>query len=324
MSFDVAHLSAAIARHGAVIRVVVAETAGSAPREAGAAMLVWGGGQEGTIGGGVLEHEAAATARAMLASAAPDRLDRLALGPARGQCCGGAVVLLSERWDAARLSTLEGPVLARPLPGIGSDVPLPVCRISARARAEGCIPTPGILRGWMIEPLTIPRRRIWVWGAGHVGRAIIAVLAPLPGLHLTWIDTDRARFPDEIPAGVTIHAAPAPGALVADAPRDAEHLILTFSHALDLELCHLLLGHGFDRLGLIGSHTKWARFRSRLAALGHRPEAIQRIDCPIGRPEFGKHPQAIAVGVAAGILKAKAAEASGSHEPKASTGGQPA
>ncbi len=79
--------------------------------------------------------------------------------------------------------------------------------------------------------------------------------------------------------------------------------MLTFSHALDLELCHRLLGHGFARLGLIGSATKWARFRSRLAALGHAPAEIARIDCPIGDPTLGKHPQAIAVGVAAELLR---------------------
>jgi xanthine dehydrogenase accessory factor len=79
--------------------------------------------------------------------------------------------------------------------------------------------------------------------------------------------------------------------------------VLTFSHTLDLALCHALLGHGFRRLGLIGSATKWARFRSRLAALGHGAGAIGRIDCPIGDPALGKHPQAIAIGVAAAFLQ---------------------
>lgn len=321
MSLDAARLSEVIARHGAVIRVVVAETAGSTPREVGAAMLVWAAGQEGTIGGGALEHEATEAARAMLASAAPDRLDRIPLGPSRGQCCGGAVALLSECWDAARLAALDGPVLARPLPDAGDQMPLPVHRILARARGEGVAPKPGIVKGWMVEPLAPPRRPVWIWGAGHVGRDIVAVLAPLPGLQLTWIDTDRARFPDAIPEGVTIHATPTPGALVADAPQDAEHLVLTFSHALDLELCHLLLTQGFRRLGLIGSATKWARFRSRLACLGHGADTILRIDCPIGLPDLGKHPQAIAVGVAARILNETAVAATAPTQSRARTGG---
>ncbi|OZA01614.1 MAG: hypothetical protein B7Y02_17490 [Rhodobacterales bacterium 17-64-5] len=80
-------------------------------------------------------------------------------------------------------------------------------------------------------------------------------------------------------------------------------MILTFSHILDLELCHRLLNHGFLRCGLIGSATKWARFRSRLSALAHPPAEIARITCPIGDPALGKHPQAIALGVAAEFLR---------------------
>ena len=83
--------------------------------------------------------------------------------------------------------------------------------------------------------------------------------------------------------------------------------MLTFSHSLDLELCHRLLGHGFRTLGLIGSATKWARFRSRLAALGHAEARIARIRCPIGDPGLGKHPQAIAIGVAADLLGQRSA-----------------
>ncbi|MGL4279561.1 MAG: xanthine dehydrogenase accessory protein XdhC [Albidovulum sp.] len=301
MSFDRATLNRLIAAHGAVVRVVVAEVAGSAPREAGAAMVVWAGGQEGTIGGGALEFEAAARARAMLAGGAGDRLDRMALGPALNQCCGGAVALLSEVWDRARLDGLTGSVVARPLPGGAAEMPLSVRRILARARGEGFRPAARMVHGWMIEPVAAPARDIWIWGAGHVGRALIAVLAPLPGLRLTWVDTDAGRFP-AVPEGVVQRVAANPATLVAEAPQGAEHLVLTFSHALDLELCHRLLTHGFGSLGLIGSETKWARFRSRLKALGHPDARISRIQCPIGQPELGKHPQAIAVGVAAALL----------------------
>ncbi|MCV2869447.1 xanthine dehydrogenase accessory protein XdhC [Defluviimonas sp. WL0002] len=309
MSFDHAELARAVAAHGAVIRVVVADVAGSAPREAGAAMLVWACGQEGTIGGGTLEYEAAAKARAMLAEDRSAALDRMPLGPALNQCCGGAVTLLSEHWDQGLLADVAGEtVVARPVPGTQGPMPMAVARILKRARGEGFMPAPRIVQGWFVEPLTRPLRELWIWGAGHVGRAIIEVMRPLPGFRLTWIDTDASRFP-AVPEGVVQKIASNPADLVIEAPQDADHLVLTFSHTLDLDLCHRLLAHGFQSLGLIGSDTKWARFRSRLAALGHAPERIADIRCPIGNPDLGKHPQAIAVGVAAELIMMKTAKA---------------
>jgi xanthine dehydrogenase accessory factor len=306
MSFDRGAIGSLIARHGRVARVVVAEVRGSAPRDPGAAMLVWADGQEGTIGGGALEWQATAAARETLVTGRP-RLDRLSLGPALNQCCGGAVTLLTEVWDAAVLAQADGPVLARPLPDSDPRTPFAVERILARARDRGeTVPT-RIVHGWLIEPVAMPARLVWVWGAGHVGRAIVSTLAPLPGFRLTWIDTDRDRFPGAIPPGVDVAVGADPAVLAAHAPEAAEHLVLTYSHALDLAICHALLGRGFGALGLIGSATKWARFRSRLAALGHSAPSIARIVCPIGDPRLGKHPQAIAVGVAAALLSRRAA-----------------
>lgn len=303
MSFDAAALRAAVAAHGPVARVVVAAADGSTPREAGAAMLVWAEGQSGTIGGGALEFAAAERARAALAEGR-DRLDRAPLGPALGQCCGGAVTLLTEVWTAARLDAQGGDVVARPAPGGPEAMPLSVTRLLAAARNRGERPRPVLKDGWMVEPVSRPARALWIWGAGHVGRAIVATLAPLPDLAITWVDTAADRFPEAVPHGVTRLVAANPADLVAHAPATAEHLVLTYSHALDLELCHRLLAHGFAACGLIGSRTKWARFRSRLAAVGHADTSIARIRCPIGDPGLGKHPQAIAVSVAHEILKA--------------------
>lgn len=302
MSFDLASLRAAVSRHGTVARVVVAEASGSAPREAGAAMLVWREGQSGTIGGGALEFEAARRAREAL-PARRDRLDREALGPALGQCCGGAVTLLTEVWTEARLAGLEGDVLARPVPGGPVAIPLSIQRLLAAARSRGASIPPTLADGWMVETVARPCRALWVWGAGHVGRAIVTMLAPLPDFEVTWVDTSTERFPPHIPDGVTPLVAADPADVVSYAPAQAEHLVLTYSHALDLELCHRLLSHGFVSCGLIGSKTKWARFRSRLSALGHADASISRIRCPIGHPELGKQPQAIAVGVAHELLR---------------------
>ena len=296
--FDLDALHKAVADHGPVARVVIGAVKGSSPREVGASMLVWANGQSGTIGGGALEWQAAARARAML-GAGGARLDHEALGPSLGQCCGGAVTLLTEVYDAQNLPD-GGDVIARATEG--SAMPLAVKRLIDRARGQGVMPAPQLLQGWMVEPVARPTRQLWVWGAGHVGRALVEVLAPLPGLAITWVDTAPDRFPETLPDTARALPVPDPGLAVALAPKDAEHLILTYSHALDLDLCHRLLTHGFSACGLIGSATKWARFRSRLAALGHSAPAIDRIDCPIGNPSLGKHPQAIAIGVASAFL----------------------
>ena len=312
--FDLTALAQAVAQHGRVARVVVAAHDGSSPREVGAAMLVWAGGQSGTIGGGALEHEGTLRARRMLA-AGGTHLTREALGPKLGQCCGGAVTVLTEVFDAATLPQPEAGVIARAVDG--RALPLAVKRMLARARGEGVLPHSVLVQGWMVEPMARAEREVWVWGAGHVGRALVAVLAPLPGVAITWVDVDPSRFPDAVPAGVTCRAAADPALLVAEAPTRAEHLVLTFSHALDLELCHRLLGHGFVRCGLIGSATKWARFRSRLTALGHGAASIAHIDCPIGDPGLGKHPQAIALGVATEFLR----RAKGQHASRQESAG---
>lgn len=143
---------------------------------------------------------------------------------------------------------------------------------------------------------------LWIWGAGHVGRAIAGVVAPLNDRHITLIDTAANRMPNSLPANVSPLVASDPVRAVAHAPQGADHLILTYSHDIDLALCDSLLRHGFGSVGLIGSATKWARFRSRLASMGHRGEQVARVACPIGDPSLGKHPQAIAISVAAALI----------------------
>lgn len=303
--FDLAALKGCVARHGRVARIVIADHAGSSPRESGTAMLVWADGSLGTIGGGALEWEAMSRARRLLPNGG-HQIDRVALGPNIGQCCGGAVTLLTEIYSAKDLAPLhDRAVVARNING-AEQMPLAVHRILARARASGEMPSACLLQGWMIEPCAKPARQIWIWGAGHVGRALVDTLSPLNELEITWVDTDRARFPDVIPPAVQPLWAAHPQDLTPHCPPKAEHLILTFSHSLDLELCHRLLLRGdFDFLGLIGSATKRARFLSRLSALGHSSATIARLTCPIGDVTLGKHPQAIAIGVAVDLLSKK-------------------
>lgn len=300
MSFERAALAEAVARHGTVARVVVAEAKGSTPRDPGAAMLVWDSGQSGTIGGGALEFTAASAARGRL-QPGQHWITRQALGPGLNQCCGGAVVLVTEIYDAAALADLpDGPVVRR-IEGTG-DMPLSMRADLRRARGEGVPPAVRLCDGWLIEPDAPQQRPLWIFGAGHVGRALVNMLAPLPDIAITWVDTGPDRFPDTMPDGVTILPAVDPVLTLPHAPEDAEFLILTYSHTLDLALCHGLLTRGFRRAGLIGSATKWARFRTRLGQLGHTDAEIRRIACPIGNPTLGKHPQAIAIGVATALL----------------------
>ena len=294
MSLDLPALAAAVAGHGAVTRILVLRTAGSVPRGPGTAMLVTEDRTFGTIGGGALEHQAIARARAVLAGA-PPAIATIPLGPSLGQCCGGSVTLLWERYDATSLPRTLPHV--RPLPGQDPVGPAPALLHPGSPPLERS--------GWLAEaaPAQPP---LWIWGAGHVGRAIAATLAPLEAWAITWIDLAPASFPDTIPPGITALPDPDPARLAPFAPVTADHLILTRSHELDLALCHALLHRGFSSCGLIGSATKHARFRARLLSLGHPAPAIARIACPIGDPALGKHPQAIAIGVAAALLKARA------------------
>ncbi|MEM8978766.1 MAG: xanthine dehydrogenase accessory protein XdhC [Pseudomonadota bacterium] len=306
MSFDRADLQAKVAAHGQVWRVVVAATKGSVPREVGASMLVWRNGQSGTIGGGALELQAAQTALNLT----KDTVTTHPLGPALGQCCGGAVTLLTEAYEQSRAESLAEGIFAR---GPGQK-PLSVTRRLREIRDGRRKAEPEYLDGWMIEPESLPARALWIWGAGHVGRALVNTFAPLKRFEITWADTSLSRFPDSLPAGVTPTAARDLTQLIAYAPPQAEHVILTYSHEIDFALCHTLLNHGFGWCGLIGSATKWARFRSRLKKLGHSDDQIARITCPIGDPSLGKEPQAIALGLAYERLRASESVATHHHK----------
>jgi xanthine dehydrogenase accessory factor len=330
-----------IGRHGAVVRVTVARAEGSTPREAGAAMLVSRDAIEDTIGGGALEHQAIAHARAMLGRAADGPLWQrdvrpFALGPGLGQCCGGAVLLLFERFtqreraaleDIARVAGQQGSAVLRPVgSGIAPEVLAP--EVLAPEVAEGRFP-PAVARvlrawgqaggspramlvsgrkdepDWYLEPLAAPTAPLVLHGAGHVGRALVRVLEGLP-FGITWVDSRPGIFPAVIPAGVAVHRqqtdATPPMAVL---PQNALHLVMTHSHPLDLEICHAVLRAGdFRFLGLIGSQTKRARFVKRLRELGIPAAQLERLVCPIGLPGIeGKQPAIVAVSIAAQLLQ---------------------
>ena len=247
MGFDLDALTQAARQHGPIARVVVADVVGSTPRDTGASMLVWKTGQSGTIGGGALEYQAARAARKAIEQGKSSALfSRHPLGPDLGQCCGGSVALVTEFFSTQSMPKADGNLLIRRITG-APTLPLSAKRILADQRGQGVVPKPGLYDGWMIEPVFAPSAQLWIWGAGHVGRALVHMFATLPDLEITWVDTDLSRFPDRAPERVTVLPAKAPAALIKHAPQTAQHLILTFSHSLDLELCNGLLRHGFDR-----------------------------------------------------------------------------
>ena len=272
-------------------------------------MLVWADGQSGTIGGGALELAAVEHARKRLESGSGVPTLNVPLGPGIGQCCGGAVKLVIEILDETTCDELGDDVVRvrnirspRMTAGSADDPPPRVRRVAEAMRSGATAPSARLIDGWLIEPNAHPERNIWVYGAGHVGRSVIDVLSGLP-FAVTWVDFDASRFPKEMPSTARplvtdpnlLHA-------IGLAPDDADHLVMTHTHSIDLDICDRVLGRQFRSLCLIGSRTKRQRFVGRLRSLGHSDEVISRLTCPIGIPDLGKHPRAIAVGVAAGYL----------------------
>lgn len=157
---------------------------------------------------------------------------------------------------------------------------------------------------WLLDVSLPPVLEVVLFGAGHVGRAVATVLARLP-MRLTWVDTRDDAFPPQPPPGVELRCTDTPLAEVSAAAPGAIFLVLTHSHALDLELVRAILARDdFRYCGMIGSHAKRASFARRLHARGHDTAAIARLHCPIGMADVvGKEPEVIAIAVAAELLQ---------------------
>jgi xanthine dehydrogenase accessory factor len=150
-----------------------------------------------------------------------------------------------------------------------------------------------------------PRFFLQLYGAGHVGRAIVALLSGID-CRVQWIDERDSEFPAQaLPAHIERLCVEPVEAEVAQAPSGAHYLVLTHSHDLDLRITEAILRRGdFAYLGLIGSRTKRARFVHRFEERGVPAEAIGRMTCPIGVPGIaGKEPEVIAVAVVAQLLQ---------------------
>jgi xanthine dehydrogenase accessory factor len=313
-----------LSHHAALVRITVTALRGSTPREAGASMLVDALGTVGTIGGGRLEWHAVALARELLgdARAAPVRTAELILGPELGQCCGGRVGLWLERLTRHDIHWLEDAarrLRADPGFAIASQIAEgAVTRRLVRRSFAGAAAV-RIERGprEIVTLFEMPRRRpvLWIFGAGHVGQALVRLLAELALFEITWIDSRADLLPGGLPEGVTTQPCIDPVELAVGAPAGTRFVVMTHDHALDYKLCHVILARGSTSwLGLIGSASKSARFRSRLLRDGLTPESVAGLVCPIGVPGISsKLPGAIAVAIAAQLLQQQ-----GAAEPSAS------
>ena len=298
-----------LAAHGACALVTVAAVRGSAPREAGARMVVGpDGGFRGTVGGGELEWRAIGAARDALSrrDAPATSLSRFALGPDLGQCCGGSVRVLNEVFGRDRLDEVRA-LAAREAAGPFGTRGRLGAQVLARAIDDTVAPDgPAVeIEGdLVIERFRHLRQPVWLFGAGHVGRALMLALAPLP-FDLIWIDEREGIFPAALPASVRAVRSADPASEIARAPSDASIVVMTHHHPLDLAIVHAALAAGrFGYVGLIGSASKRARFTRLLRDGGVPEERIAALVCPLGMPSIrSKHPAAIATGIAAQLLE---------------------
>jgi xanthine dehydrogenase accessory factor len=256
------------------VLVTVHSTRGSVPREAGTWMAVFAHGTVATVGGGRLELDAIGHAR--------QRLQRSALLASDPSGTGDEVVRVA-----------LGPSLGQ---CCGGEMYLRYERVTAKDIAE------------LTQRLAQRRIPVALFGGGHVGQALIACLGLLP-MDITWVDSRDEIFPSAVPSNVQCeHSDPVQSA-VAGLSAGARVLVMSFSHAEDLEIVAACLArqraHGdLPYVGLIGSKTKWASFRQRLQARGFSAQELAHITCPIGVAGIAdKRPEVIAVAVAAQLLQ---------------------
>ena len=309
------------------VLVTVAGIRGSAPREIGAKMIVTATATIGTIGGGQLEFQSTRIAAGLLDDDCLS-LRSFPLGSSMGQCCGGVVEILFEPVSAGMPAWLRD---LRALYGQRQPAMI-VTRISRTAPAKFVVTADSvfgedegdermiavareILQGdrpdarrqvqEFYEPVVMPDLHIAVFGAGHVGSAVVRALSVLD-CNIRWIDSRRNIFRD-VPGNVRTIETAEPALEVAAMPVGSYYLVMTHSHAIDFEICDRILRRGDGRYcGLIGSLSKRRRFETRYRKQGMAQGMLDKLVCPIGVDGIsGKKPAEIAVSVAAEVLKTR-------------------
>lgn len=316
----------------AAVVVTVADVEGSSPQAPGARMLVTADRLVGSIGGGKLEHRAAEIARGMLGGGEPIALRRLASEAPPEESCGGLLTLVFDRVDRTRGAWLGDAARMRR----GGVRPVLVSRTdsgerllvaadesrgslgsaeldrTAQEAARGDAGATRLARHdgvtLLVDPLYADRAiEVSVFGAGHVGAAIVRVLGAHPDVRVTWIDDRPELLPETTPDNVRIVATDDPAGRVA-AFRGGEFVVVaSHGHALDCDIVEQVLRRGdFRYCGLIGSGAKRGQFERRWLGQGLPAASLERLVCPIGVAGIsGRQPADIAIAVAAEILQVR-------------------
>jgi len=315
-----------IAANKRCVLVTIVEIIGSSPRDLGTSMLVSEKTVEGFIGGGNLEYRAIAKAHELLSdnSSTSWHEEFFGLGPALNQCCGGAVKLLFEVSSQEQAGWIDSAMIAINETGEChlvtdlnhhvrhvyntknlSDQPVFTAAPNIFTK-EGYTPTRVVSANdcYLVQRLSDTRTTLVLFGAGHVGKAVVQALSPLP-FRIQWVDQRTEMFPESIPHNVQRHKINDPSSYVEQTATDSFCLVMTHSHQLDYEICKAVLKKSDNIwLGLIGSVTKRRRFEQRLLKDGIAQHRLDRLVCPIGVLGItDKHPSAIAASVAAQLLQ---------------------
>lgn len=306
------------------VLVTVAGIRGSAPREIGAKMIVTATTSIGTIGGGQLEYQSTRVAVGML-NDERTTLRSFPLGSSMGQCCGGVVEILFEpivdgmpAWlrDLAALHGQREPAIIATR--ISTTAPAKLIVTASAVFGAGEVDSELVSKARKLladkpvtcrdvqefyEPVVVPDLNIAVFGAGHVGTAVVSALSKLDS-NIRWIDSRRDVF-RQVPANVRAVETADPALEVAAMPAQSFYLVMTHSHAIDFDVCDRILRRGdVVYCGLIGSLSKRRRFEKRYRQQGMAQSMIDSLICPIGVDGIsGKKPAEIAVATAAEILK---------------------
>jgi len=161
-------------------------------------------------------------------------------------------------------------------------------------------------RSGLSTSLAAPPTPIVLFGAGHVGHALVKLLGMLPCV-VQWVDARDELFPEEVPCNVQVEATDTPDAIVDSAPAVACFLVMTHDHSLDFSLAiRIMRRNDFAYFGMIGSKTKRVKFERRLVDRGVDPGRLTEMTCPIGVEGIvDKAPASIAVAVCAQLMQVR-------------------